>query len=220
LRDRPELGEAIGLPNHALPMVFQFNPLDYYIETNDGGELIVSVCRLDTLSPKLRYNLHDTGCVVRFPQLEAALATVGVAPPELAPDHLDLPLLFHYGRSDSTVAFYGANVSPADVQEAAFSIPELQGAVTSFMLVLGEDDEANKTLEIAFELNGGSDPPADPGAVRASLHERLIAVNQDYREASRFIPPGREPTVAFHAARTGPFAGYDVRLKRTYISQP
>ena len=45
----------------------------------------------------------------------------------------------------------------------------------------------------------------------------LSAVNQDYREASRFIPSGREPSVRFHPAGTGPFEGHDIRLKRTYI---
>jgi hypothetical protein len=59
--------------------------------------------------------------------------------------------------------------------------------------------------------------PADVDELRRAVLGRLAAVNHDYRKASRFIPPGREPTIAFHAAETGPFAGYDVRLKRSYI---
>jgi phenylacetate-CoA ligase len=216
LRDRPEIGDTLGLPGHALPMVFQYNPLDYHVETNDDGELLISVCRLDSVSPKLRYNLHDAGRVVRFPALRRVLAGFGVDPRDLDPDWIDLPLLFHYGRSDATVAFYGANVTPADVQEAVFAIPELQAAVASFALVVGEDAEANKTLAIAFELAPGREAP--PVDVAPIVHRRLIEANQDYREASRFIPAGREPAVEFHAAGTGPFAGYDVRLKRTYIT--
>jgi hypothetical protein len=42
-------------------------------------------------------------------------------------------------------------------------------------------------------------------------------VNQDYREAARFIPQGKEPTLEFHAPGEGRFAGYDVRLKRRYV---
>jgi phenylacetate-CoA ligase len=216
LRDRPEIGEALGLPGHALPMVFQYNPLDYYIEATESGELLFSICRLDSLSPKLRYNLHDSGCVIRFPDLTRVLAGFGIAPDDLAERYLDLPLLFHYGRSDATVAFYGAKVTPADVQEAVFSVPELQGLVTSFVLIVGEDAEANKTLRLAFELADGRQAPKEVEPLRAALLDALVAVNQDYREASRFIPPG-EPTAEFHAAGTGPFAGYDIRLKRTYI---
>ena len=217
LRDRPELAEALTLPGHGLPMVFQFNPLDYYIEVNDSNELLISVCRLDSLSPKLRYNLHDTGQVIRFPELAAILRRFGVEPSGLAESYLDLPLLLHYGRSDATVAFYGANIGPADVQEAVFSIPELADAVSSFLIVTGEDDEANKTLHLEFELAAGKDAPATD--LRAAVHERLAAVNQDYREASRFIPAGREPSLRFHPAGTGPFEGHDIRLKRTYIKR-
>lgn len=117
---------------------------------------------------------------------------------------------------DATVAFYGAKVTPADVQEALFSVPELQELVTSFVLIVGEDAEANKTLRLAFELADGQQAPKEVEPLRAALLDALVAVNQDYREASRFIPPD-EPTAEFHAAGTGPFAGHDIRLKRTYI---
>jgi phenylacetate-CoA ligase len=217
LRDRPALGDALHLPNDTLPMVFQYNPLDYYVEASENGELLISVCRLDSVAPKIRYNLHDSGRVVRFPELKQSLERFGISPESLAVDYLDLPLLFHYGRSDATVAFYGANVAPADVQEVVYSIPELQDRVSSFALVVGEDAEANKTLSLAMELAKGRTAPPNAEELRTAVHERLIAVNQDYREASRFIPPGREPTVEFHAAETGPFAGYDIRLKRVYI---
>jgi phenylacetate-coenzyme A ligase PaaK-like adenylate-forming protein len=200
LRDRPEIGEALGLGVHALPMVFQFNPLDYHIETTEDGELVVSVCRL-----------------VRFPQLLETLGRFGVSPQDLSATFLDLPVLFHFGRSDATVAFYGANVGPADVQEALFAVPALAERVSSFALVVGEDDEANKTLCLAFELIEGREA-SDAGQVRDQILEELARVNWDYREAARFMPAERRPTVEFHAAGTGPFAGYDPRLKRVYIS--
>ena len=214
---RPELGRALGLPSHAsLPMVFQYNPLDYFIETNEAGELVISICRVGTTAPKLRYNLHDLGCVVRFGALERALAELGLRAADLGAPHLDLPLLFHYGRSDATVAYYGANVAPGDIQEVVYSLPELAEGVISFALLPGEDG-ADETLAIAFELAAGAEPPADVEATRARVLQRLIEVNQDYREVSRFIPPGREPTIAFHPRADGPFAGYDVRLKHRYV---
>ena len=153
LAERPELGGALKLPSHSsLPMVFQYNPLDYVIETNEAGELVISVCRAGTTAPKIRYNLHDLGCVVRFREVERALAKLDLRPGDLAERHLDFPLLFHYGRSDSTVAFYGSNVAPSDVEEVVYSLPELAERVRSFALRLGEDEDANKTLAFAFEL--------------------------------------------------------------------
>jgi acyl-CoA synthetase (AMP-forming)/AMP-acid ligase II len=122
LAERPELGHALNLPSHSsLPMVFQYNPLDYVIETSDAGELVISICRVETTAPKLRYNLHDLGCVVRFREVERALAELEMRPADLAERRLDLPLLFHYGRSDATVAFYGAKVAPTDVEEVVLA---------------------------------------------------------------------------------------------------
>jgi phenylacetate-coenzyme A ligase PaaK-like adenylate-forming protein len=138
-----------------------------------------------------------------------------VTPASLSDDWIDLPLLFHYGRSDATVAFYGANLPVADVEEAVFSVPELSERVTSFTLLAGEDAQANKTLELAFELRAGTEPPAD---VRGPLLAQLARVNQDWREAARFMP-SEQPTLSFHAPGTGPFAGYDPRLKRKYVSR-
>ncbi len=218
LAERPELRRALNLPSHAsLPMVFQYNPLDYVIETSEAGELVISICRDGTTAPKLRYNLHDLGCVVRYPDVERALAKLELRPADLAGRHLDLPLLFHYGRSDATVAFYGANIAPTDVQEVVYSIPELAERVIAFALLLGEDEATNKTLAFAFELAPGSDPPDDVETMRTRFLGRLTEVNQDYREAARFIPRDKRPVLAFHAAREGPFAGYDVRLKRRYV---
>ena len=218
LAERPELGRALGLPvRPSLPMVFQYNPLDYVIETSESGELVISICRIGTAAPKLRYNLHDLGAVVRFPQLVRALAEMGLKPADLAERYLDLPLLFHYGRSDATVAFYGANVAPADVQEVVYSLPELAERVGPFALLLGEDDEANKTLSFAFELTAGAEPPEDVEAMRTRFLDRLSEVNQDYREAARFIPRGNEPALEFHSPGKGPFADHDIRLKRNYV---
>ena len=215
LGERPELGTALGLPDHgALPMVFQFNPLDHLVETNEAGELVFTVCRTGMASPKVRYNLRDLGCVVWPSEIERALTAIGAARPQ--PPGLRAPFLFHYGRSDATVAFYGANIAPADVQAAVLAVAALAERVNSFALLVWEDDQANKRLTFALELREGVDAPATDGVSRELL-ERLAAGNQDYREASRFIPAGLEPGLEFHRHGTGPFAGHDPRLKRRYI---
>jgi phenylacetate-CoA ligase len=38
----------------ALPMVFQYNPSDFLIETSNQGELITTVCRPNYIAPKIR----------------------------------------------------------------------------------------------------------------------------------------------------------------------
>ena len=196
---------------------FQYSPLDYLIETNDAGELLVTICRLRNVAPKVRYNLHDLGRTVRFRDVGPALEELGYALDELAPGHLKLPFLFHYGRSDATVAYYGANISPVDVEEVMNALTELGGRCANYALIVGEDERANKQLEIAFELRQGERAPWRQEALRSKFLARLADVNQDYREAARFIPDGYEPKLAFYETGEGPFADIDPRLKRPYI---
>jgi hypothetical protein len=115
------------------------------------------------------------------------------------------------------VAFYGSKVTPADVEAAVFSLPDLAGIVDSFALLVHEDENVDKRLTIALELAAGKEAPPDAEPMRNAFLARLAEVNQDYREASRFIPAGGEPTLEFHAPGAGPFAANDIRLKKRYI---
>jgi len=152
----------------------------------------------------------DAGQVIRFRDIVPALD-------EIAPDYLGLPFLFHYGRSDATVAYYRANISPVDVEEVMNALEELAGRCAGYALLVGEDERSNKQLEIAFELCQGGGAPWRREALRRKFLARLAEINQDYREAARFIPDGYEPTLAFYRPGEGPFANIDPRVNRPYI---
>ena len=219
LTERPALRVRLTkVESTDLPMVFQYNPIDYYVETNEAGELVVTLCRTRNAAPKIRYNIRDLGHVVRFPELRSALRDEGVAVDELAPRRSDLPFLFLYGRADDAVAYYGCKVTPGNIQDVVFSLPELEGTVDSFALVVTEDASAEKRLALAFELRPGrSAPTGDAEALRQRVLARLAELNQDYREAQRFMPTAARPTLEWHDHGTGPFAGEDVRLKKHYV---
>jgi phenylacetate-CoA ligase len=218
LASDPRVGEALGLPERSvLPMVFQYNPLDYLVETNEAGELLITICRLRNVAPKIRYNIRDLGQVVRFRDVGPALERLGRTLDEINRDYLELPFLFHYGRSDATVAYYGANISPVDVEEVMHALSEIADRCASYALLVSEDEHSNKQLEIALELRTGERAPWRQEALRRKFLGRLGEINQDYREAARFIPKGYEPTVAFYKTGEGPFADIDPRLKRPYI---
>src|SRR5205823_3223872 len=59
----PKLRRALFGDDPRLPMLFHYNPLDYFVETNEQGELIITINRLSVLSPRIRYNIHDAGGV-------------------------------------------------------------------------------------------------------------------------------------------------------------
>jgi phenylacetate-CoA ligase len=220
LGERADVREQlVGVDDGGLPMIFQYNPIDYYIESTAEDELVVTLCRTRNAAPKIRYNIRDVGHVVRFPELRRVLAAAGVEPGSLAARHVDLPLLFLYGRADAAVPYFGCKITPTNLEDVVFSLPELAASVNSFALLVSEDEHATKRLAFAFELQRGFREPTDSESLRAQVLDRLRELNQDFREASRFIPSDSVPTVEFHLPETGPFAGHDIRLKRHYVQR-
>ncbi|MCB2408192.1 phenylacetate--CoA ligase family protein [Hymenobacter lucidus] len=219
---RPELAARLVKYPGATPVIFQFNPADFYLEETAAGELLVTLCRPYYLAPKIRYNIHDRGQVIRFSELKRILADCGLTPDDIAPGYSELPLLLHYGRADMTVAFYGSKIAPADLQEALMSTPALASRVQSFTMFTSEDEAANKSLRICMELaQGQSIADLDAESASPAFFEELQRINQDFRESWRMLPVGQRPELTFYSFQTGPFADSDMRIKQQYIhSEP
>lgn len=201
-----------------VPMIFQYNPLEYVIETNDQGELVVTVCRAANLSPRIRYNIGDVGHVVRMPDLQRVLRTHGAAH-LLKVRSLDLPLLFHYGRADASLDYYGAVVSPDGLREALYAEPSLAGWMREFRLISFEDRHATKQLVFAVELQPGRSPDGlDASVLGAAVVRHLGARNRDFANAYRVAAPYARPRLRLYPAGTGPFAGAGA-LKYRYVNQ-
>ena len=155
---RNELVKDFG----SLPSVFQYDPLDYYIESNERNELLFTLNRPSTIAPKVRYNIHDVGHTLRYRDAIAAIQRAGRTD---IIEHLrargvrlhNLPLLFHYGRSDLSVSFFGATVSPDGIRQALHAIPALDGAVESFQAFNAQNENDDPTLVVAVELASGRD---------------------------------------------------------------
>ena len=219
LADNADLRMALlEHPDAPLPMIFQYNPLDYVVETNAAGELVVTVCRAANLSPRIRYNIHDVGHVVRMPALTRLLRRHG-ADHLLVDRVLDLPLLFHYGRSDASVDFYGAVVTPDELRDALYAEPELADRMREFRLICWEDEAAASHLLWAVELRPGGDPAElDATDLTTRLNARLAARNGDLANACRVAPAAHQPLLRVFPADTGPFEDA-AGLKFRYVSR-
>ncbi len=99
-----------------IPMIFQYNPYDYLFETNDKGELLVTICRLQNLSPRIRYNIHDLGHPEDFYAFKKKLRALGRRD-LLKLVEFDFGVLFYYGRSDLSVDYYGGVVGPEEIRQ-------------------------------------------------------------------------------------------------------
>lgn len=201
-----------------LPMVFQYNPLAYHFETNDAGELVATLVRPIHIAPKIRYNIHDLGHAMPFAEVERALEECGLGDLLATTDPVRLPLLLLYGRSDLSVDYFGANVTPGSVSEILYAIDDIAPSLESFRLISTENEHHDVTLEVAIELTDGADPDAiDRDGLAAEVFDRLADRNGDFANAyRRTATEGQLPVLTVHARGTGPFAG-DERLKKQYI---
>jgi phenylacetate-CoA ligase len=210
------LGRDLYGDREGLPMIFQYDPLNTWIESDAERNLLFTLNRLENVSPRIRYNLHDRGVVQPFSRVNEVLRDhrleLDVPGPLLA-----LPLLFHWGRQDSAVGFYGSKITPEDIQHVVVRCALLSGKVANFALHPYEDEQANKRLELWFELEQGATVEASVETLALEVLEELARVNQDFRESRRMIPDGKSPTLKLFPFGQSPISGQDIRIKKRYI---
>lgn len=201
------------------PMIFQYNALDYIIETSAGGELLFTIGRQTSAAPKLRYNLHDLGGTMTHQQLAAQLAAKGVNISELAALQSRFPILYVFGRSDLTVPFFGAKVYPTDIEEIINADADLVRQINSFQISSYEDETINRRLKIRLETVKNIPAPLAPAAeLHDKLFDGLCRVNQDFREVTKMFDRNCVE-VEVYGFEQGPFSGRDIRIKNKYVAQ-
>lgn len=198
-----------------LPMIFQYNPYDYVLETNEQGELLVTIARKENINPRIRYNIHDRGHVLRIKDLKPILKKYDLG--DMA-KHLqvDMPLLFHYGRSDLSIDYYGAVVTPDTVREVVYDDPELAQKFETYRLVSYEDEHADKQLHIAIEFKPGCEL-AGAKAKAQEVITQMRARNGDFNYVCTIAKDNTKPTIHFYAFGTGPFKSDKTKLKHEYV---
>ena len=202
----------------ALPMIFQYDPLNTLIETDAERSLLFTINRLENVSPRIRYNIHDRGLVRPMSDVTSVLRDHRVQLDSEGPS-LDLPLLFHWGRQDNSVGFYGCKITPEDIQNVLLRLPAIGSTIANFGLRPYEDAQANKRLDLLLELaEHVAVPNAESAATMSDdIWRELAAVNQDFRESVKMIPAERRPSVKFFRFGESPISGQDIRIKKRYI---
>src|SRR5205085_1791413 len=88
---KPQLGRDL-YGDGTLPMIFQYDPLNYLIESDRERNLLFTPNRLENVSPRVRYNLHDRGLVKEWSAIQTILQDHGFT----LKNRSGLPLLFHW----------------------------------------------------------------------------------------------------------------------------
>ncbi len=210
----PELALALFGRRDRLPMVFQYDPCDYHVETVRGAgganELVITVTR-PMLSPRIRYNVGDEGGTVGFAAAMAACRALGLDPAQGEPRPFQLPFLFVHGRSDQTLSFMGANLYPEDVAAGIGDHPRADLLGTFCMELAEVDDDVRPVIHV--EAPDG----IDPDELAAAIRRRLAAASADYRAALLESPAAGDLRVRLWEPGTGPFAANAGRIKHRHV---
>jgi phenylacetate-CoA ligase len=233
-RARPDVREALFGRDSRLPMVFQYNPLIHFLERNGNNEIVCTVSRLDLLSPRIRYNVHDEGGLVDYRTAAAILVRfgfdivdLGSAPETAGPRGslpwvrpIPLPFVWIHGRRDATISVMGANIYPEDVETIVYRDRDLVPRLHSFLLSVTVDESGTPRPSIALELtdlDGVDDAWRERAADR--FRDGLLALNIDYRTSVAEFPAAMHPIVETHGRGEGPFAADAARIKQRRIIQ-
>lgn len=205
------LAQALFGRTGRLPMVFQYDPSTYYIETT-GGELVVTVAR-KLLSPRVRYAVHDAGGTISFRAAIRIADAHGVALPTAGAPRL--PFLYVAGRADSTLSHMGANLYPEDVDAALGALMEQypEFGLGSFCLELAETVDGSTRPRIHLEAG----EPAIAEQIRNGIATWLVSHNRDWAAAAQEDPDAPFFDICLTTPGTGVFAGNATRIKRRYI---
>jgi phenylacetate-CoA ligase len=176
------------------------------------------------LSPRIRYNIHDAGGRIPFQHLMTILRDFGLDPWKEVhcPEQpiFPLPLLYLFGRSDSTISYMGANIYPEDIENALFADPDDARTLGGFCLELVDVGGGEQRICVHVE----AEHPTDPDALAARLQQRVVAHliehDRDFRAAVSEDSSAAQILIRLHAPGTGPFAGTGGRIKRRYILKP
>ena len=217
IRENKDLKNQLIKFSGALPMIFQYNPSDFLIETNNNNELITTICRPDYIAPKVRYNIHDKGTIMPYQDIVKIIKNLNLQD-KIRWSKTDLPVLFHYGRSNMTVSFYGSNISPTDIQDSLFRVSELAKIINSYFLDVEENSSGDKKLKIYFELMENIDKELDVEKLGKLFFDALAETNQDFRKSKQMINDDSKTKLVFCEFNTSHFAKNDIRIKAKYIN--
>ncbi|RJO70939.1 phenylacetate--CoA ligase family protein [Nocardia panacis] len=227
LSEDAALRRALLGPNEQrLPMIFHYNPLETYLEVNPRGELLCTLTSPHCLQPKLRYNVGDEVMLRELPAVEAILRR----DPQLwaecrraaAGDTMRLPLLFVFGRADSTVSYMGANLYPQDIEYGLYRDNPHADRISRFCLALEElpDLESRPVVHLEIDSIGmdSDDLPILAETCRRGVLDHLARVSRDFAASLREDPAAADLRVRLHEPGAGPFAGM-TKLKNSYLVQ-
>jgi len=220
LNDDSQLREGLLGSGQRIPMVFQYNPMCHYLETNKEGDLIATLTYSKTLSPRIRYNIGDEARLFTRSELLKRMQQFGKNTEMRAGTiPLPLPYLLLFGRRDQTISIMGANIYPADVERALYLQQELAVGLTSFQLTVDGTNGNCIHPKLCIEWGAREIPGFSAERLAQRVEQSLAEINSDFRHARKESAMNMKLELAIFPVGTGPFAGKERRIKNRYVTR-
>lgn len=212
LHQNPELAKELLGDSEFVPMIFLYDPLNYYIETDVEQNLIYTCVRGDRISPRVRYNLGDRGKTMAYSDVLALLKKYDIS--MQFSSKLPLPVLFVWGRVGTHVSLEGLKIAPENLDDALRD-QGLFSKVQHYGFLQFEENGV-RSIEILIETENGDENE------HQQLHEKIISGLRKYNhEFNKLMSQNRPwPQLRIYKKGTSPMAVQRSRYphrKKQYI---
>jgi phenylacetate-CoA ligase len=193
--DCPELCEQL-FRQPRLPALMQYNGAQVHFEEH-REELLFS--KISTM-PLVRYNIGDQGGIYTPADLSARLqraCSTGMisCPIDLitSTSRSRHSFVYLFGRSDSTVSFFGANIYAEHISSAINKAPTADRLTGRFYMETLDGPTGEKQLRIVVETRGGTTlDDSSTEALRRYIEDTLRTINSEFKN---YVPPERQQVV-------------------------
>jgi phenylacetate-CoA ligase len=195
-----------------MPMVFQYDPLNYYIESNEHQQLIYTCVRQDRSSPRIRYNLKDLGKIIRMSDVLAIAQKHQI---HLSSSLTNLPLLCVWCR-EGAVTYGSMKIPIEDLERAIEKIPQIAGKIQNYAF---RSREINHQQHVSFLLEFKENEKCSLSnvALHRKIIEELKSINEDFRAATAAFQNQNLPLLELFAFGQSPMSSQGVHQKKQHI---
>jgi phenylacetate-coenzyme A ligase PaaK-like adenylate-forming protein len=207
IEKNPALARDLFGTGKGTPMVFHYDPLSYLIEADKQDKLYFTCLRIDRSSPRIRYDLDDTGRVYASSDIQAILLKHGIT--DLQP-RINFRLLFIWGR-DAAVSFNGSKVFFDDLEHAVTTIDK-KGRFAKRAFYKYTEADGSEKFDILIELKKGEKMLSRDEAhdVLRDLIVKMALHNQDFlSHLGRGAPTPYMPRLRIFEHNKSPISGLE-----------
>jgi len=180
-----------------LPSLVQYYPEHKYFEQVDDEIIFTTTGGI----PLIRYNIHDKGGLLNHQSFSGVIPELQEHYNELKNrQHFwDLPYIYIFGKSDSTIMLYGLNIYPDNIK-TALEKQDIQDQISGrFTMEIDYNNNMDQYLLLNIELASGlKSSPSLNQDICDTIVTTLKKLNREYQKLFNSIGNKAIPVIHLH----------------------